>query len=144
MPFEFQLKVFSFVSVYVTSGRNDVPCHEVMTLLLSLPVELWESHILVHAGPLQLAHHVGACIQYVAAVRIQRCWKHRIPWISWAKRNLEVYVCTHSSKGWRRGCISDMHLPNFPMLQVYDPTVPGGAYHFFVTPGSSCWVIPRK
>ena len=132
--------IVSFVWHVASMWRNK----DTMLPFPSLPIEIWETHILAQKGPLLFAHHVGACVRYIAAVRIQRSWKSRVPWITWAKRNLEVNVCTHSCKGWRRGYISDMHLPHFPMLQVEDASAPGGAYHFFVAPGSACWVIPRK
>ena len=111
----------------------------------SLPAELWEWHILPRGGPLHLSRDVGACVKHVSAMRVQRCWRARVPWVLWARENDEVSVCTSSSAGWRPGCVSYLRSQSFGMVHVYDEAVPNGGYHLLIqASGSPAWVVRRR
>lgn len=113
-------------------------------MLPPLPAELWEVHILPTGGPLALARSVGACPHCVAAVRVQRRWRARVPWEVWMRKGLPVDVYTRAASRWRRGHVSEAHgYAGYWMIKVYDAGVKGGGYLLFVLPGA-VWVVPRR
>lgn len=116
---------------------------------MHLAADVWEL-ILSRGGPLALSASVGADARLVAATRLQRAWRARVPVCARIRNGRRVMVRTSGSRnvpgadaaGWLRGVASriDLYSAVDDGNQWVIQTGREGRHYYFV-PQQNVWVV---
>ena len=116
---------------------------------MHLAADVWEL-ILAHSGPLAFSALVGANARLVAATRLQRAWRARVPVCRRIRDGRRVMVRTSGSRrvpgadsaGWMQGVAAriDVHSVVDDGNQWVIQTGCEGRHYYFV-PQQNVWVV---